>query len=139
MLGVVSLTFAYSDSNPLAADAEQTVNFNFYEAPGPTTLSDTLSITFTGKPAPDGTNMHVGVEWRSQSTDGVQPPVLPNAHNIDEITFANADLFSFINGDTGLSDFHIRTNSVSEPSSVVPMGLGALYLGGLVLRRRRQS
>jgi hypothetical protein len=134
--GAVDMTFQYTDATPLAVGTSSIVNFNFVEG---TTLSDTLSITFTG--ISNSANTSVDLHWRSDSADEIPPVALPNAHNLNEIPFANGstDLFSFINTDTGLSGTHVLVNSVPEPSSVVMLGLGALGLGGLVLRRRRPS
>lgn len=147
VLGAVDMHFQYTDRTPLAAGASQTVNFNFYDGnPSTTLVSDTLSLTFTGQaPAPGtGNNMLVDLHWRSDSADEIiAPPPLSNAHNLNEIPWATGnpafELFSFIHADTGLSDAHFLVNSVPEPSSVVMMGLGALGVGGLVLRRRRKS
>jgi hypothetical protein len=141
VLGDVDMHVQYIDSTPLANGVTQIVNFNIVEVPGSTTISDTLNITFTGQTptASDANNMEVDLHWRSESTDGVRPPALANAHIIDEVTFANVDLIPFVIGDTGLSDFHIRTNSVPEPSSVVMMGLSALGLLGCAVRRRSRT
>jgi hypothetical protein len=136
--GAVDMHLQYIDRTPLANGGLESVNLNIVEAPGSTTISDTLGITFTGQTptAGDANNMSVDLHWRSESTDGLPLPALSNAHTIDEITFDQKDLWSFINGDTGLSDFHIRISSVPEPSSVVMLGLGTLGLLGYVARRR---
>jgi hypothetical protein len=145
VLGAVDMHFEYSDSTPLASGTFATVNFNFFAG---TTLSDTLGMAFTGQTPTTGdpNNMSVDLHWRSDSADGLLPPTLPNAHNLNEIPWATgnpaSELFPFIHSDTGLSGTHVVVNSVSsvpEPSSVVMMGLGVLGLGGLVLRHRRQS
>ena len=137
-LGIADLSGEYHSANPLSPGTAQAVNFNFLDMVGGP-ISDTLNITFTGHTLDQfGNNMSVGQRFRSDSSDGILPPSLSNAHVLVE-TGGFQVLDSFVIQDTGISDYHIRIRSADtpEPGSLTLLG-GMLLTGvGFVIRRRR--
>lgn len=139
ILGQVDIHADYADPNPLPVGVVVIVNFNMFEPEAPSLISDTLSITFTGHVAGDGTNTSVDLHFLSGATDeALLPPALPNAfvvpENFDVSGLINQATSQFVAG--GLRAAHVQFASVPEPSTFVMLGLGIASLFGYRLRKR---
>jgi hypothetical protein len=138
VLGIADLGGEYHSANPLSPGTATAVNFNFLDVVGGP-VSDTLNITFTGHTLDQfGNNMSVDQHFRSDSSDGISPSSLSNAHVLVE-TGGFQVLDSFVTADTGISDYHIRIRSADTPEPGSLTLLGGMLLSGaaFVIRRRR--
>lgn len=139
VFGVVILHAEYADPNPLPVGVGVTVNFNMFEPEAPTSISDTLSLRFTGIQDGTGANTSVDLQFISGATDeALLPPQLTSAF----VVFENSDVSGLINQATsmfvpgGLLNAHVQFASVPEPSTVVLAGLGVVSVGFVALRKK---
>jgi hypothetical protein len=131
----------YLSNSAPANGVSITVDVNIYEDAAHTVLSDTFNVVFTGiAPTPaDANNVAVDMHFRSDMEGGPPLPPLTGGINVlEQNSFMPMD--PYVQAAGGPGDFHVSIlSAIPEPSSVVMMGLGAIGLGGLVLRRRRES
>ncbi len=144
VLGGADAHFEYLSNDPNAPAPGQTLTFNFniYEDPNLTQLSDTWNLVITGHTPTglDNSNVSIDSHFRSDSLDEIPPPALVNAVAVSENFFLGAPsglpdgTYQYVG--PLLADLTTGFNSAPEPSSCILLGVGGLACGAWFIRRR---
>jgi len=149
LLGTADAHFEYVSSTPLPIGASEAFNYNIYDDPAHTQLSDTWNLTFTGitPVRGDASNMSVDTAFRSDSLDGVAPPSLANGVAVTENQFlappSGLPDASYQYVASPLSDLTTGFNSaeptVPEPGFFPLVAIGMVGMLAYRFRGRKQS